>query len=668
MNSLSLTLSDLQASAAAYWITLVQEQQDDLATHDEAAEVIDTMFDLDPCVAPPSTETEEENTTPLEQIIEQAKEVLASALLGQQSTLCADASGCFTALVRVYRSHQDRPYTILVQGGAVEQTTVDHVEHEEQVIAVKETTSVSLNLPGDQQVTVSWQGPCYSRSAGRMDTNPELVVSGGRISWVGAVTGALLVTYAMPYDLLTIRTTENDCAVTALYHLSIDELDIQPPSTDDQAEQLCGYIKGQFGEAEDDDNGKCYKEITHQILCNCSGKSAGGGYTERLGSACPDGVAPGSVVERVDKITYVTCQDEEDIVHDPEYYEEVCCHPPNIPLPRCKNKYSTFTGSGLTPEQRKALEGMYDGRVILVAVGPKTEPCGKLTVSQKVIPASCCDEVEPLAHAPENPSTVTLGQRVELCVLGGKSSLTWTSSVGYTFWNGTQKMVGGSCAIIYVSSQACEDGWIRVTDGCTTLIMRLHRVDFEPLSVELAENLAIGIANINVTGSIFPVTLTTTGAHTHFANGEKTIVVLSAGLVSVTIEREQGCIGTFTVAGVNECGETSSTPVDPKDEGGLVCFDYRTGGSTSLSGWCADGPLVNDPPDWWEGGKFLYQFTAASSVTCTLPEETFYVDNPARITIVKANPEDLPTTYWIQYYMYIGGDKVDAPCTECTHE
>ena len=616
MNSLSLTLSDLQASAAAYWITLVQEQQDDLATHDEAAEVIDTIFDLDPCIAPPSEETEEENTTPLEQIIEQAKEVLASALLGQQSTLCADASGCFTALVRVYRSHQDRPYTILVQGGAVEQTTVDHVEHEEQVIAVKETTSVSLNLPGDQQVTVSWQGPCYSRSAGRLDTNPELVVSGGRISWVGAVTGTLLVTYAMPYDLLTIKTTENDCAITGLYHLSVDEISIAPPPVDDQAEALCGEIGGHFDQPESD-TGKCYTETRHIALCNCS-ESISDSYSTRQDAPCPDGVADGSMVGMDEVVGYVSCG-ETDRVNDPEFYKEVCCHPPEFPLPSCEEKTTTFSGRGLTNEERKRLLGMYDGNVLLVGVGPKIAPCGKLTIKQSISNENCCDGVLPLELLSVTPETIGIGGWVEVVLTGGLPPFIWGVNAGYYF---VDTVTNGRSNILAMDGVACTNARIRVEGKCGNLDTVIARTGIDPFEIIVpAQDFIGGQISVEVVGGIPPYALHTTG-DTEFSNGSSDIVLEGEGLVIITIADTQVCNGSFTVSGVDACQEAASSTMDPETWQNSVCMRY-TSSYQSLIDWCSGVPAPMPPVRVRFDGYINPSTTIATD--CGQPRGSFYL-------------------------------------------
>ena len=127
MNTLSLTLSNRAAGGPEFWIRLQQEVEPELATVEEAAEVFDELFELDPCVPV----VEEEAADPeesLEEMLESAREIFDNVLLDRQDSLCPDENGCFAATMRVYRSHQDRPYTLLVQGGEVVQTLVGQSE------------------------------------------------------------------------------------------------------------------------------------------------------------------------------------------------------------------------------------------------------------------------------------------------------------------------------------------------------------------------------------------------------------------------------------------------------------------------------------------------------------------------------------------------------------
>lgn len=481
----AINYKSLQEYGEEFWIRMEQELPDDLATVAEAAEVIDKIFELDPCVAVEEDQEAEEQPSS-EETMAQAKEVFLEHLLGQKESLCLDGNGCFAADVRVYRSHQDRPYTLLITGGEAGQTVVGNAERVIKTVTVKDSRSVAMDFPADQSVSVAWQGPCYSKALGRLDVHPELIVSKGGISWGVAVTGVLRVEYDLPYDLVTILTSGKECGVTALYHLSTDDIDLQPPPEDDEAMELCNGGGSHFEDPDDDDQGGCYAEVTHKVRCLCTNADSGESYKTRHATGCPDGVAPGTVISRSDDVSYKYC-DTIDDVNDPEYYEDKCCTPPYFVLPKCKKTYGIYSGgAGVNKDEAESLQKTYGSSLRFIPVGPKGGPCGEAVTEQAVHAKNCCDGAPQLyADNERTQDIMSPNSAAVVYVLGGLGTLPedtgcvrrvlptrkWAVS-GADVWldyNHSRKSGenNSNCVRIYSGPDACGSVHVHVTDGCS---------------------------------------------------------------------------------------------------------------------------------------------------------------------------------------------------------
>lgn len=472
--TLALNLTNPAAGDPSFWVSLEQVLPDEYATAEEAAEVIDKLFELSPCTA--ADDEQEEEQPSLEETLATAREIMADELLEKQDTLCTDATGCFPATMRVFRSHQDRPYTLLIAGGEVVQTVVGNVQQMVKTVPVEKSSSVSLDLPGDQPVSASWQGPCYA-GTDRLDSNPEITVSNGRVFWSGSVTGVLRVAYPLPYDLVTIQTTEEDCTVTALYHLATDEIDLQPPPADDQAVNLCQQISSSIELLDDGEQRPCEELIYVDIRCDCTDEDSGKSYWRKESTICLPGEATNSDVNRGNtEISYTVCDGAEDAVHDPDYYESVCCTGWPYPrdLPRCQKKYSKYTHGSISSDQVADLIKTYGQSITLIPVGPDGGVCGAQILVQDVNQHNCCDGVSQLLWDYENSGDVVGGgSSVEVCVTGGKRPLEvkvrgkgFYLDQAHTLRDG---IVNGNCFKIYTTSDACGTAQVYVTDGCSSV-------------------------------------------------------------------------------------------------------------------------------------------------------------------------------------------------------
>lgn len=493
-STLSLSLSPDELVGQEFWIKLVQVKQEELATYEEAAALIDELFDLDPCN--PKDDQSEEEQPEEEAQEEQTEEEYRSALdeaywnkiKEQSGELCGEPDGRYVTQVRVYRSHQDRDFTLLIQGGEVISKTVGHVETITDTTTVKNASALPVKRVSGGTVKASWLGQSYSK-AGPVDS-PEPQLNDASFSWDGNISGTLQIEQDYPYELLTIMTDGEDCELIALFTLATDELTLEPPAEDDESEQLCSTIGGKF--AGDDKENKCIKLVEHKVLCNCSGKDSGHSYTEQVEVACPDGENAGNTVGKETTVSYADCGEVEK-VNDPEYYEEVCCEPPPFGLPRCKEVKSVWGGTtAIDPADFSHING---GNISVVGVGPKNPPCGVLTTKQDINNKGCCDEIDPIEIvAAETDETINYPGSAKITGKGGRPPYKWKVSGGYVFANGRNEVVTATYPPvnrIYTDSEPCSDAVVNLEDNCTRMSVRVRQTA-ELLEPKFPDDMVMG--------------------------------------------------------------------------------------------------------------------------------------------------------------------------------
>ena len=704
--SLLINFSNAADVVNPYWLRMELEEETTTMTVGEAADLIDALYKTSPCDEEETPEEIVEPTTP------DWEDILALINLpvcqNQESQEDGD-SGAYDVTVRVYRSHQSELYKLVMSNGSAK---APHRTYERviQTLEIDVQSSITLDTPITGRPVICW-----------VDIDgPDISILGNTLYWNGTVTGTIRAEFDTIYDVIDIHVTgiedtvqqiisgtedskwlgtgwysgsetgeeltdvqDTECNVLAFYHYQYQEITLHKPEIDesvdsDQADAICQNIgstiidpgdgDGDGGDGDGDggdDDKKCFKELTFTTVCICGGEE--GTDTEKEPAAC-GAASSGSTVAKEDAPARYTDCGHDSEVHLPEFYEDNCCEPPPFPLPNCEDRYAPFTGD-LTPERLQELKESYGPNANIIMVGPSEGRCGDFITSQKIDALNCCDEVVPMEPHPNNPTEVHAGQTFEMRVLYGADVKEWTSSNGYVFSNGRQHIIAGNFVDVTVMPNACEGGEIRVNDGCTELQMAITLADVVQLGLEIAdpEEPVGGTVEINVVGTITPITLTTEGATYFQANGEQVIAV-SAGLVMVVIPDEQVCTGEFNVEGVNECGETDSVTVNPEDYELPVCFPYESD-LASMAGWCADGPIPTIPVRWFKDGGFEYQGNV-NALDCGQPQGTFYLMygiTPAKITITQGvpDPQDRPTVD-IKFYFYIDGVNVsEPPCEDC---
>ncbi len=493
--SLSISLQSLAVGpGTAYWLNLEQvEQMTDAMTFAEAAEFIDALYDIDPCVpiegeAGGEAAEEDGEGNPVAPVEEEEFVSLAQQML-ERAALCGTLDGSYECKIRVARSHQNEPYKLVIDNGE-ELQRVTEQGRASQTLIVKGEASASLELPVLGNLTTEWQGPVFDLAGAC--PGPAVELLGSTLNFGKRVTGTVTAHFDTQYDLVTLKINGNDegepqpARVLAFYAGLVAEQQIEPPEVSEEDEETKRLLCDEAGAGLNPtpDSVSCYELVERVWRCRCSGRIVDElTTTEERTVTCPDGLdCPGGASEcrklvrsRSVTVGYTSCPDEEKLegsVSDPDYYLEQCCEPHPFSLPACKKITEIFYGGkGISAEDK----AMYPGAAF-IGVGPEDGVCGEVVTTWQVVPRNCCDGVPALVWDSENsPYTITPGgASKKVYVLGGKAPYTWrlTGSL-YALVSGNRfQLVETSVPwlTVYADDDACGVLYVRVTDGCSSVI------------------------------------------------------------------------------------------------------------------------------------------------------------------------------------------------------
>lgn len=509
--TLDITLSNGTTYDEQCWIALEQLDTDDTATTEEAAETIDELFELDPCYGDDEDDEDDddEDTVDEDDLLETATDNLDEVLADVYDILCTEGDGSYTCQVKVTRSHSSKSYSLYKQNCRVTATQTGLSETISETVAVESASSLSdIEIPADQEVSATWAGKVYT-SSGEVASKPTITVKGGNVYWRGSMTGVVKLSYTQPYELLSVTVDGEDgetpdAALTAIGYNAVDEITLDAPEQQEIDEDLCDRISESID--TDDEGSGCYKQIEHQELCDCSRKS-NGSYTTYEDVDCGDH-EPGSTVAYETETSFVTC-DEEDDVHDPEFYKETCCQawPFSGDLPRCRETYRTFSGVSLSADRRAEILAAWPNAQI-VLVGPAQEPCGELVYEQDVQAKNCCDGVEELAiDEEESADTVGPGSWCDIWVTGGILPITWQiRGNGFYVDSAHQQRditVNSRKLRIFTDETACGTCVIYATDGCSSINWWVRCTEGQWVAIDPADVLITGVAADEAIGAAY---------------------------------------------------------------------------------------------------------------------------------------------------------------------
>lgn len=491
---------------ASRWLRLEQVQEEpQTATLADAARLIDTLFETDPCVQGSEGSGGQASS---EKDIPDEEEFLAAAQATVLGDLCKEDDH-WTAQVDVFRSHQSPGYRLISETALIGASKVMHQTRIERKDLDK-AASLDLEYPYYRGISVS--GAEVAR------------VQGSTVIFAQLVTGAVTISYKSVWTRVFVHVPlvaddkgqiKAEAAAVACFWAELAAgCELTRPEEDDgldamEREKMCrkGGSTGHLG-------GDCWKTIEHYARCQCSGTEAPGrGWRETVAVSCPKGVAPGAHLGTARKLDgYVWCEGEKDEkLSDPEYFKKRCCKPPHRPLPICRKTYANYSGGEEISGGPQSYIDVYGPGTVLTAVSPK-EGCGELVHEWNVPQKNCCNDITPLSPSPGNPEEFHAGESHEICVLDGKpGELKWTASGGLYFLDGdrkTQRIITESrCQRVYAEREGlCPTPSIRVDDGCKPLQMVFQGGGATPPRIPPGDRVCApgGTLTVTATGGVLP--------------------------------------------------------------------------------------------------------------------------------------------------------------------
>lgn len=457
------------------WIRLEQvEIPDEGVTMEQAAELVDEIYGINPCedgLGNGGEATDEDALPEEKEFLDMARDKLSLDMCDE------GASATWEAEVDVFRSHQDDGYSL--QGERVE--VGETMPMSKMVTETVEANGASIELawPYADGITVSGAGATVRD------------VRGSTLNLAAPVRGRVRIRYRAVWDRvkITVRkgaaagqgggplvgfafvsggssqkrdSRENDGAsVVAFWRDLAAECSLTRPPEDEQEidaaeiERLCKGPDTDWHVA-----GECWQTVEKYDLCNCSGREAPDVESEDVDAPCPEGVRPGSFLGVVREFgEYVDCEGEDDEgLNDPEFYKAHCCEDnPRADLPRCRETREANRGGAEIESGPEHWKNIYGESVRLIAVTPEGGRCGE-TVKIWAVP----DELLGPPVVPER-LTVTSGQLFTVTVIyGGRAPFTWATPSGVTL---TGTAAYGFMGVFQADSRFVG-GVLVVTDAC----------------------------------------------------------------------------------------------------------------------------------------------------------------------------------------------------------
>ncbi len=505
-----------------YFINLEQVGFEEGVTLAEMAELVDEIFELNPCVDTEIKEEPEEPEEPVEVDPPTIIDLIEFDSLIQEAfalEICGmDSEGNFIAEIRVIPSVPGGPYELKLDNGKVLSTVVTE-ENISNHITVESAHELVLFYPVVGEGIFEWGASSTSQ--------PEIIRTGNTLSWDGFVTGSLEVRYPTRYDLVEVMVYGTpdyelgECKAICFYHGLVAELDIQlPEDIGDDADRgsYCdptgstikpppgGTAKPQWVTTRTDYKCVCSGTHDHYEYSNEADQwdkqisalldQADAVHTQALAADNPDvkkallaseaalranaqAVAsahskalrqyqfPGVMKDVFGE--YIDCGEVDHDINDPEFYEQTCCVPPPFPLPTCVTYYrKNMGGHRMDPENVERYQNTYGKEnVNFVAVGPKDGDCGYTKYQQVKHSIDCCEDVLPLEWDPEYSPNVAPAL---YHFLGGKGPfIIHVTGEGFSLDRDiTVKKIEitSHWFRVYLLDGHCGPGTLKVTDVC----------------------------------------------------------------------------------------------------------------------------------------------------------------------------------------------------------
>jgi len=552
-----------------YWLVMEQVGvEDDVATVAEVATAIDALYDLDPCVddsalvGGEAVQTDEEGSVeaPVEQVDYWAY------INGLLSISDCDEEDFRTEQVKVYRSHLDEPYKLVITGG--EQTEIVQEEGTETVTVSVSGSSVSL----DRVISLaSYAWSTVRDLTGAIVAPPAISVSGDGLVFAYPVVALLQLTYSTGYDLVTLEIPNQDdgspgeCSLLAFYHGAAYALDLDEPETDDSVSTVANLLCPESysgGLLEISGEPYCYERVTNYYKCACS-RSWAPEYdvVTEVAVICPDDIRHDGrycLGYRSSLAGFVDCGEYDAALSSVDFYNAACCTRLDSAPQLCRDRYTVYRGTQGVEYGTQHYIDLYGPGVRFEPVGPSDGVCGELHVEITVNNLACCEDVVALSPDPGNPVEIAPGDGEWMRVDNGRDSnideWIWTASGGLTFVNGMASIVGGRKQQVFAPVSFCEGSFVEVDDSCSVLTMALKNSVPSPLSIPGADRVVApeGFVYVSADGGVAP----------YFWAGSGGLALISGqGLSNATFEAAADFCGTGTVTVSDSCTSVATAGI-----------------------------------------------------------------------------------------------------------
>jgi len=445
ITSVTYSSSVSEIPAEEYWLRIEQDVEEDLVTAGEVAEVIDKLYDLNPCYG----DKEQTDAVPEEPPTEEKLLEVAKAELDLEECKRLK-SGTYTALVNIYRSHPNEPYTLHLDVGKVK-STVTLTKEKIVIVSIEGLSSLKLDFPIKSGLVASWVGSVFDTS-GLISPPVIKEIYGNYLFWGKPVTGVLRAEFVTVYNVVEIEVPgipkyigsefgePQDANILAFYHYQFYEGSVTAPTEDIAADKemlakICGWSDGNAAEEEEPEP---ETEPIEPVVYGCIEYGSG-----------PFGPMP---------------------IAESSFYAEKCCIE-GTPNP-CRTWKSPNPGGNVLPQETiDKLTREWPGPIEFIALGPITpEGCGAIYTEQIVRPKNCCEDATPIVWDADNSvSVLTDYTSGVVFVTGGVSPYYWKiRGVGMTFDNYSLRDAVTDVPFIRVyAGDACGFCPIEVTDNCS---------------------------------------------------------------------------------------------------------------------------------------------------------------------------------------------------------
>jgi hypothetical protein len=530
------------------WMKLVQDDvESDVATIADTAELLDAMYETEPCIKSTDETTTEEMVNGLPDPSDTTTTTIlpashmsgtipviytttggTEAATNEDGTLeppvdedtyhslvnaiykinaCKNESNCHVARLRVYRSDASLPYKLVFDNGTATKTEVKNAE-------VNETPS--LDKVSGYNLSHPLAGGLECGFVSAADTNggslippPEISAHASSLSWGIDVIGILDIRYTTEYDLVYINIPNTDtgdmgsCNVLAYYAGMVYSITVQPPKVDPTVSAIekidyCKELTG--GDSTVNHKQTCYKEVHHSVLCACSNFESTASWDTEDDVPCPESFKNDDgrfILGSETVIAGTTDCGETDRGHSRDFYKAVCCHnpPPGVSLPKCLMTQNVFQGGMGINGGKEAIYAEYGPKAKIIAIGPTAgRPCGFLITKQVLPEIDCCVGVIPLefdqAHS---TSSIYRRDAAKITIINGKRPTKWQILTGgYVFFStGTRELAmwPNDFAMVLASDNVCGDLYVKIDDGCTQITVHIpFGEDIIPLSWDASKS------------------------------------------------------------------------------------------------------------------------------------------------------------------------------------